>query len=142
MSAGENMKPLTAEELAKWREHVTYDLSFDGSPDELEVMRRLLDEVERCVPMRRRAKIAPPSLQYAVHEITEETKQEVRRQLDFETRARALLKRIEWMGVALDPGGRVKGDACPECCSPEGQGHRTGCELAALLELHSETSPK
>lgn len=41
------MKPLTTEEIAEWRERLKHDLQFDGSPEELEVARRLLDDVER-----------------------------------------------------------------------------------------------
>jgi hypothetical protein len=61
------------------------------------------------------------------------------RLLDEVTRARALLREIEWRGEA----GHWEIGGCPKCGEEEANGHLAGCELAALLgHKKSATEPK
>lgn len=50
------------------------------------------------------------------------------RLLDFAERARKMLGRIEWEGWS-----NIDGGVCPSCARMENEGHKLGCEMAALV---------
>lgn len=100
---------LTAEEIAELRENASSNLERDAPGQWAEVL-RLLDEVE--------------GWRNPEHIRIWRDKNAA----DLEA-ARALLKRIEWEGDCE----RAFGGVCPCCAAYESDGHKSDCELAALL---------
>jgi hypothetical protein len=102
------MKPLTADEIAELRKLLDRMPKFIPNVSALNALPRLLDEVEEL--RKHLDAVSGPRW---------------REDMEALTRARSLLKRIEWSG---EEDGIY---ACPECRASHQ--HKPDCELAALL---------